>query len=936
MMNSDIKKQICVPSIEWINSDKLKTKFPQIKQIKWDTIPIFSTLTGINGAGKSSLFKYIKEKLEFNYMILSQIIVDDDSQIIVDDDFQNISDDDSQIIVDEDSQNIVDDDSQIIVDVESKVILPLTLKLNDRVETLVDLSFFVRLFDDELQNKIISTKKSIFAFRDLEACLKLLENELEKLNKELLENQTQIKYKKIEFHENDNAYYLYTEDNFKVKILDLSPGEHLLLLLLLWQYIFDKYDVYGRTLLMFDEPDSHLHPTAVRGVLDILKKLSEKGVQIIMTTHNPTTVGLVDNKNLFLLKNENGNLDIQQVTSKHGVFKDLTDNYVYVSEPLKLVFTEGNGRLDNIFYKHIKHIYLNNFTANDNETTTPIVFRSMGACQFKQLFNKDLSTKESADVMKPPEILKYMHYGIIDGDLHIKVAFEYFYQIKILKEFVSLFDANKLQNNSTSNKKNELDKYEEHLLRLERYAIENYIHDPLNIFFSLKKLGNYENILELLNIQKYHSYIKDSMDTFLNRTDIDMHKKIDILNGIIKSITDKLIDFLIEILNSPNHSLHKEVRTSMENFQKTFGFKSGNDKKKDSIAKLSRSIRKRRKRRCLCAARKASITILAASKNMPGYKVTLLFKHNNLKSEAVVEYNPIMLFLKGKVVASVLNSRIIFEHNTDLKQCDVDDFIQKMFEHFQQIRKTLKFSELTDLNGVLKDLKQRKHELFKIDTYAHYKYIHEPLNIFFSMKKIKDNLKRNEITDLFKIPVDYRSYALISLKDFLNKKDILDQTKNTILNEIIKLINDKLIEFLKEIIDEPDNIDYHDIRKALTDFQTAFKFNDTLKNILEKSKNMEGYTVNLVYKNKQNTFELTYNPLLLLLRGNFAKILKSKIGFKVEADIINKLNGIKQLIDVKTNEIQDEIKLDWQLKEENGFILTKDLFHIMDYLSKDK
>ena len=116
-----------------------------------------------------------------------------------------------------------------------------------------------------------------------------------------------------------------------------------------------------------------------------------------MTTHSPTTVSLVDNKNIFLLKyDKNGQLVINTVDSKYEVFSLLTENLVFVSEPVKLVFTEGDGKLDNTFYNHVKKIYFKYFA--EKEELVPITFRSIGSKHFRQLFNAKLIENESREL----------------------------------------------------------------------------------------------------------------------------------------------------------------------------------------------------------------------------------------------------------------------------------------------------------------------------------------------------------------------------------------------------------------------------------------------------------------------------------------------------------------------------------------------------------
>jgi hypothetical protein len=180
----------------------------------------------------------------------------------------------------------------------------------------------------------------------------------------------------------------------------LSPGEQLILLFILWKYIYSHFKVNGKTILLFDEPDAHLNPEAVKQFLDVIKDLVELGIQIIMTTHNPITVSLVPNEHLFKLEFINNlgerKLVMNKVENKYDVFNLLTDNLAFVGEPIRLVFTEGNGMLDNLFCKHIKALFFENLPKFDSShQSIPFVFRSMGSKDFKKFFNLKLIENES-------------------------------------------------------------------------------------------------------------------------------------------------------------------------------------------------------------------------------------------------------------------------------------------------------------------------------------------------------------------------------------------------------------------------------------------------------------------------------------------------------------------------------------------------------------
>lgn len=121
----------------------------------------------------------------------------------------------------------------------------------------------------------------------------------------------------------------------------LSPGEQIILLLLQWQYIYSKYEVFGKTILLFDEPDAHLHPSAVNHFIKILTKLAQMGIQIIMTTHNPITAHFVNENNLFLLYEEDFKIKIKSGITTYEIANSLTDKLVNIESPSKILLVEG-------------------------------------------------------------------------------------------------------------------------------------------------------------------------------------------------------------------------------------------------------------------------------------------------------------------------------------------------------------------------------------------------------------------------------------------------------------------------------------------------------------------------------------------------------------------------------------------------------------------
>lgn len=96
----------------------------------------------------------------------------------------------------------------------------------------------------------------------------------------------------------------------------------------------------------------------------------------------------------------------------------------------------------------------------------------------------------------------------------------------------------------------EIKLHNNHLLRLERYAIENFIHDPINVFFSLKEIEDRNESKEINDFLRIDSSLRiyqlDSIDTFLNRTELDNPVSTFLYEKSKKNIKFLLYDFLLK------------------------------------------------------------------------------------------------------------------------------------------------------------------------------------------------------------------------------------------------------------------------------------------------------------------------------------------------------------------------------------------------------
>lgn len=91
-------------------------------------------------------------------------------------------------------------------------------------------------------------------------------------------------------------------DENSIQFGNLSSGEKIIVSLVLWafnQKLGEKNAVF-----LLDEFDAHLNPSMSRMFIEIVqdKLVKEYGIQVIMTSHSPSTIAYVDPQNLFWME----------------------------------------------------------------------------------------------------------------------------------------------------------------------------------------------------------------------------------------------------------------------------------------------------------------------------------------------------------------------------------------------------------------------------------------------------------------------------------------------------------------------------------------------------------------------------------------------------------------------------------------------------------
>ena len=196
----------------------------------------------------------------------------------------------------------------------------------------------------------------------------------------------------------------------KIAFSSLSTGEQMFLRVLLVAFSNDLGILTKPDIILLDEIDSGLHPTMMKEFLSLIKNifLKELNVKVILTTHSPTTVALVDEDSLYLVAKD---LPRLSKISKRDAISKLTSELPFLRvdyEVVKQVFVESEE--DEKVYRDIYGIL---FANNQINKDIPLTFIGSGVtatpnsgnCESVKKFATELLSSGNANV-----------FGIIDYD----------------------------------------------------------------------------------------------------------------------------------------------------------------------------------------------------------------------------------------------------------------------------------------------------------------------------------------------------------------------------------------------------------------------------------------------------------------------------------------------------------------------------------------
>jgi energy-coupling factor transporter ATP-binding protein EcfA2 len=227
----------------------------------------------------------------------------------------------------------------------------------------------------------------------------------------------------------------------QIKFVDLSSGEKILLSLIFYLYQSQERQIFPKLLLM-DEPDAHLHPSMAQQFLNVVKDVlvGKFDIQVIMTTHSPSTVVLTPEQSLFEMSINEPR--IKPSPSKNHSVALLTSGLVYVGDGTKYFLVEDHADVD--FYNYVYNKLIGEYKITAD---IPLVFIKASTSESS---GGKATVSSWVEKLRKSGLTGIIH-GLIDKD-----------------------------SGNTAG---------DGIFTIKRYSIENYLIDPLVIYAALMEAG---------------------------------------------------------------------------------------------------------------------------------------------------------------------------------------------------------------------------------------------------------------------------------------------------------------------------------------------------------------------------------------------------------------------------------------------------------------
>lgn len=249
------------------------------------------------------------------------------------------------------------------------------------------------------------------------------------------------------------AFIDYTRKIRITSLSSLSAGENIMISLAFWLYAARNQNIFP-DLILLDEPDAHLHPEFIKQFLNILEQIcSRYNSHIIMTTHSPVTIALAPQESVYEMQKHDNPRIIPSESTLDSIHM-LCSGLLVFQPDKKYIMTEDET--DSKTYSSIYKILINKKFINDNDTK--LVFIPISNWSQKISGGKDKVKEFVNKIQDINQDNGIIVEGLLDGD------------------------NTPIGSNS------------QHIKYINRYSVENYLLDPINIFASILKSYSIPNI----------------------------------------------------------------------------------------------------------------------------------------------------------------------------------------------------------------------------------------------------------------------------------------------------------------------------------------------------------------------------------------------------------------------------------------------------------
>ncbi len=188
------------------------------------------------------------------------------------------------------------------------------------------------------QNKFVRLKQTILSIyaddRLIESADKRFP-EIVELIKKLIGREIIVKFKRGVIGE----IFVKNEDG-TLDLDSLSSGEREILMTYFTLHTLKM----SHSIILFDEPELHLHPSSQKAAFHYLQEMTKTGNQVFMTTHSSEIISLTPDESLFHLRKQDDNqlINIKDEVDKLLLYEKLGSSKFNFIAYDKTVFVEGS------------------------------------------------------------------------------------------------------------------------------------------------------------------------------------------------------------------------------------------------------------------------------------------------------------------------------------------------------------------------------------------------------------------------------------------------------------------------------------------------------------------------------------------------------------------------------------------------------------------